>query len=184
MSNVGVGRRAAAWIVDLLVSFVWSAPFAERIHTPGHVEYRLMNGRFVAVTLIWIAYGFLMEGAFGATVGKFVLGIRVVRSDGGRLDFGSAFIRNIARVVDGFPYFLPYLLGAIFVWSSPTKQRLGDRWANTVVVRTGTQPMAAPGSTAYSGAGMQPPQAPQGSAPPTPPMPPMPPVPPVPPAEG
>ncbi len=40
----------------------------------------------------------------------------------------------MARIVDAFPYVFPYLVGAISVWASPNQQRLGDRWANTVVV--------------------------------------------------
>ena len=85
----------------------------------------------------------LLEGAFGATIGKLVLGIRVRALDGTRIGFGAAAIRNLARVVDGFPYLIPYLVGAIAVSRSETDQRLGDRWAKTVVVLVGTESKAA-----------------------------------------
>jgi uncharacterized RDD family membrane protein YckC len=139
---VGVGRRFLAFLVDLILSAVWSVPFAEIVRTPGHVEYRLVNGRLGAVTLIWFLYYVVLETAFGGTVGKLVAGIRVVRQDGSKPDLTASLKRTVLRVVDGFPYVIPYLVGAIVAWSSPTRQRLGDRWARTYVVRAGTEPLA------------------------------------------
>jgi len=46
-------------------------------------------------------------------------------------------------VVDAFPYVIPYLVGGIAVIRSETKQRLGDRWAKTVVILVGTESKAA-----------------------------------------
>lgn len=43
------------------------------------------------------------------------------------------------RVVDGAPWIIPYLVGAIAVWNSPINQRLGDRVAQTVVVQKGSE---------------------------------------------
>jgi uncharacterized RDD family membrane protein YckC len=138
---VSVGRRFLAVLVDMLLSLAWTIPFSEVVRTPGHVQYRLVNGRFLAVILIWLVYYAVMETAVGATVGKLVTGIRVVRRDGSKPDLATSLKRTVLRVVDGFPFVLPYLVGAIAVWSSPTKQRLGDRWAGTYVVRTGTRPV-------------------------------------------
>jgi hypothetical protein len=56
---------------------------------------------------------------------------------------GAAAVRNLARAVDAFPYVIPYLVGAIAVRSSDTKQRLGDRWAKTVVILVGTDANAS-----------------------------------------
>ncbi|GAC1405228.1 MAG: hypothetical protein NVSMB52_19060 [Chloroflexota bacterium] len=84
--------------------------------------------------LIDFLYFIVLEALFAATLGKMVVGIRVVRADGSKLGWGGAVVRNILRIVDGFPYFIPYLLGAIVMWASPNKQRLGDMAAGTVVV--------------------------------------------------
>jgi uncharacterized RDD family membrane protein YckC len=62
-----------------------------------------------------------------------LLGIRVATVDGSRISWGASIIRNILRIIDALPFF--YLLGAILIWTSPQKQRLGDRVAKTVVVR-------------------------------------------------
>jgi uncharacterized RDD family membrane protein YckC len=78
-------------------------------------------------------YFIIMEGFMGATIGKFLLGIRVVKLDGSRIGLGAAIIRNLLRIIDALP--TAYILGAILIWTSSRKQRLGDRVAHTVVVR-------------------------------------------------
>jgi len=83
-------------------------------------------------SLAFFAYYVLMEWKLGGTLGKLITGMRVVKSSGEPLDLKDSLIRNIMRIVDFLPFF--YLVGAISVWNSKTKQRLGDRLAKTVVV--------------------------------------------------
>lgn len=64
-----------------------------------------------------------------------MLGLRVVKTDGSPLGWSQAVIRNLLRVIDGL---FSYLVGAILIWDSPLRQRLGDRAAKTVVVRRQT----------------------------------------------
>ncbi len=62
--------------------------------------------------------------------------IKVVReTDGAPIDYSEAAVRTILRFLDLIPYIIPYLLGAILIWSSEEKQRLGDRVAHTVVIK-------------------------------------------------
>ena len=90
----------------------------------------------------------------------------------------------MARIVDAFPYVFPYLVGAISVWASPNQQRLGDRWANTVVVTKESIALPSggvPGPAAAGGWQHVPAPPPVDvssnveSVPPLPPPPPMPP---------
>jgi uncharacterized RDD family membrane protein YckC len=68
----------------------------------------------------------------GMTLGKRIVGIRVVDEEGDVAGFGAAIVRNLLRLVDGLFF---YLVGAIFALTSPRGQRLGDRAAHTLVVR-------------------------------------------------
>ena len=77
----------------------------------------------------------LLEGAYGQTVGKMAVKIKVVQEDGTKIDYAGAAVHNILRVIDAIPFFIPYLLGAILLWTSDRKQRVGDRAARTVVVK-------------------------------------------------
>ena len=78
-----------------------------------------------------MVYYIALEGLFGPTLGKRLLGLRVVKTDGAAMDWPAAISRNVLRLVDGLVF---YLLGAVLVWLSPHRQRLGDRVAHTVVV--------------------------------------------------
>lgn len=146
MRYVGVGRRLLATVIDWIVGLLWTVPFSHVEHTTVTVgnavvrgtNYNLTGAPALVSLLIWLAYYTLMEGVFGATVGKFATGIRVVREDGSKADLQAALVRTVSRVIDGIPWFIPYLLGAIVIWTSPKRQRLGDRWAHTVVVRVGS----------------------------------------------
>jgi uncharacterized RDD family membrane protein YckC len=61
-----------------------------------------------------------------------LLGLRVVNEDGGSIDWQASIVRNLLRIVDGL---FIYLVGAILVWTSDKKQRLGDRLAKTIVIK-------------------------------------------------
>lgn len=69
----------------------------------------------------------------GQTPGKRIAGVRVLREDGGPLDFRSACIRNLLSFADLLPGF--YLLGGLLVLLNGRGQRLGDMAAGTIVVR-------------------------------------------------
>ena len=155
MTYVGVGRRFVAIFIDSILLLILSGPFAEIRHGDGYLQIDWNGRRLFWPSLIVICYFVLLEGIAGATIGKFLTGIRVVNQDGTKLTWSAAIVRNIARIVDAFPYVLPYLVGAISVWASPIQQRLGDRWANTVVVtkqsvRESSVP-GSPGTTADGG---------------------------------
>jgi uncharacterized RDD family membrane protein YckC len=82
--------------------------------------------------VIYIGYFVLLEGSRGQTIGKMITKIKVVREGGGPIDMNQALIRNLLRVIDGL---FAYLIGAILIWRSDKKQRLGDSVAKTVVVK-------------------------------------------------
>jgi uncharacterized RDD family membrane protein YckC len=68
---------------------------------------------------------------FASTVGKHLLGLRVVGNEGDPVSVHEALIRNLLRVVDWLPVF--YVLGAIAVARSSKRQRIGDLVARTMV---------------------------------------------------
>lgn len=125
LEYVSVGPRFLAILIDSLiigaVTGFLSFPFR---YAPG-----AWGG---SVGLISILYYIVMEATQGATLGKMALGLRVVKVDGSPISWQESLIRNVLRIVDGLFF---YLVGAILVWNSPLRQRLGDRAAGTVVVR-------------------------------------------------
>jgi uncharacterized RDD family membrane protein YckC len=81
---------------------------------------------------LWVTYYALLEGLFGATLGKRLAGLRVTDLEGRRISRQAAILRNLARLIDGLPFL--YLLGGILTLGSRQHQRLGDRFAGTIVV--------------------------------------------------
>jgi uncharacterized RDD family membrane protein YckC len=120
--------------------------------------------------LVWVVIGFLynvvMETAAGGTVGKQLAGLRVVNEAGNRITLGQSFVRNLLRIVDGL---VVYLVGAVFIWSSEKRQRLGDRAAATFVVRAASlhnraRPQGSPTSIPTLPAATRATHAPVGTA--------------------
>jgi uncharacterized RDD family membrane protein YckC len=138
----GVAIRFVAILVDAIIlgiiSYILIAIFAVSAITidPSTGAVSIGSAYWLVIVLdliIYFLYYTLLEGHGGQTVGKMAVKIRVVReADGSRIDYGQAAIRTILRIIDGI---FVYLIGAIFIWSSDKKQRLGDRVAHTVVVK-------------------------------------------------
>jgi uncharacterized RDD family membrane protein YckC len=143
LEYVGVGRRLLALIIDgiilLIVGWIIAVVFpSSGVMTAGGdawERFKHMGPGAVLQIIIPFVYYIVMEAMQGATVGKIALGIRVVKLDGSPMSWGESIVRNLLRIVDHLPYAIPYLLGALLIWTSPSKQRLGDRVAHTVVVR-------------------------------------------------
>lgn len=97
------------------------------------------------LALLWVTYYAVLEGLFGATVGKRLAGLRVTDLEGRRIGPQAAIVRNLARLLDVLPF--GYMLGGILTLATRQHQRLGDRLAGTVVVPVDavTSPPLEPG---------------------------------------
>ena len=144
-----VGPRFFAQLIDGLILFLpllivfltlgyLVGSMTGNIKEDGNFELHGLPALFVmsVVFLIGILYFAVMETfRDGQTFGKKMIRIQVVTADNSPLTFKASFIRNILRFADGMLF---YLVGAVFIWTSQTRQRLGDRIANTYVVAKDT----------------------------------------------
>ena len=122
---MGVGLRFLALLIDSVIIGVVGGLLSVLFrNAPG------VSGLLIAI--IVFAYFIVLEATQGATLGKMALGLRVVKTNGATITWADSVIRNLLRIIDGL---FGYLVGAILIWNSPLKQRLGDRAAHTVVVR-------------------------------------------------
>ena len=138
----GVAIRFVAILIDYVIigviSVILALPFVgAAIATANAGNLSALSGASIAAAaliglVVWFLYFTMLEGHYGQTIGKMALNIKVVREvDGAPIDYGEAAVRTILRIIDGL---FDYLIGAIFIWTSDEKQRLGDRVAHTVVV--------------------------------------------------
>ena len=87
----------------------------------------------IVFLFVIFAYFILMEAYVSWTVGKRIMGMKVVDTNGSRIGLSKSIVRNLLRLVDGLPAF--NILGIIMIATSPREQRFGDRIAKTYVVR-------------------------------------------------
>ena len=79
----------------------------------------------------WLYFAIMHSSAWGATVGKRVLGLYVVDEDGHRLNFWQATIRFFGKLISSVVLFVGFLVALIH----PRRQALHDLIAKTYVMR-------------------------------------------------
>jgi uncharacterized RDD family membrane protein YckC len=81
--------------------------------------------------LLYILYFPIAETTYGATIGKNLMGLKVVTKSGGRPNFEKAFIRNVTKL-----HQILLLLDVIggLITSTDLNQKYTDRIANTTVI--------------------------------------------------
>ena len=87
--------------------------------------------------LVLIVYYSTQEALFSTTIGKFLMGLKVVQDDGSPITFMGALIRNSVRPIDAI---LNYLPGWGLALCSSHRRRLGDHLARTLVVSAASVP--------------------------------------------
>lgn len=115
------------WLTALVVGTVW---------TPPERALSFLVGVLILATFAWgWGYFIVCEGLLGgSTLGKRLMGIRVIHDRGYPASVRGAAIRSILQVVDSQPFFT-FLVGGGVMMFHPRTKRLGDLAAGTVVVR-------------------------------------------------
>jgi len=133
-----LGDRFIAFVLDTAFLFgLFAIVDAWAFTRWGSVEGSEMRlttaSLLIAVTLnatVLFLYGWLLEAAWGATLGKAMVGIQVVGTRQGR-SFSACAVRNVLRIVDGLGF---YLVGTVVAACSAARQRVGDIYARTAVI--------------------------------------------------
>lgn len=85
----------------------------------------------VSFSLFWFVYSTFFLTDWGATPGKRLMGVRIVRSDGSPLDWKVSLIRSLFSVISGNFVMLGYIWG----FFSKDRRTWHDRIAGTRAVR-------------------------------------------------
>lgn len=131
----GLMSRFLAWFLDSVIALLIAAIVLFFVSLLDIAAKGLGTALSLVVWfLIDWGYMILLEAIWsGQTVGKRVLGLRVIQETGVRVSVTQSLLRNLARPVDRLPFF--YLVGGLFALFSTSQQRLGDLLAGTIVVR-------------------------------------------------
>ncbi|MDR2095617.1 MAG: RDD family protein [Treponema sp.] len=129
----GIAIRACAYGIDAI--FQWIIILTVSIVTD---TLDMMSGKWflllVEFLMNWFYFVIWELSSRGQSLGKRIMGIRVVRSDGSPVNPGASFLRNLLRFADAFMSL--NLIALISIAASRGFRRLGDWAADTVVVYT------------------------------------------------
>jgi uncharacterized RDD family membrane protein YckC len=133
MENVAkVRKRIFAAMIDYFVYFVMLWSYIFMFGDQNETGVYAVNGiKTLPLFLMWFMYFPMMEGLFGQSLGKKILGIRVTSNRGNEIGIGTSVIR---RLLDPIDFAFGGIVGVIVMKSSQQNQRIGDHVANTLVV--------------------------------------------------
>jgi uncharacterized protein len=158
VAYAGLGQRSLAFFIDSIAWLILLVQIAGNIPPETYEDAPVVVGViFLALFSVAFNYFWLTEWKWGKTLGKAVVSIHVTSEDGERVPFGPATVRNLMRLVDLL------LIGPILIARSARRQRLGDRFAHTVVVRDQPARVAAnlsPGPSPRAATPLEPPGGP------------------------
>lgn len=139
----GLGSRAAAFILDTIllviinILIVIALIFGLNASIFEYVETDIPSYMFAGVLILmfllnWGYYVVFEYFTGGRTLGKKMVGIRVIQENGHSITLLASIIRNFLRIIDILP--ANYLVGMLMIFFHSKHKRLGDLVAGTIVV--------------------------------------------------
>jgi uncharacterized RDD family membrane protein YckC len=139
----GLGSRAAAFIYDqVILGFASILLFFGSLFVmkgmssfPFFQDENLVPLAIIVIVLFILKWCYFFACEFfsgGRTIGKKIVGIRVIQENGHSITLLSSFIRNLLRIIDALP--TSYFLGIVMILLHSKHKRLGDVVAGTIVV--------------------------------------------------
>lgn len=131
---IRVGAYMVDYVIQLIVFFALQMVVAPILFAPGDDPGAALAGFLLAQGInmtVWIAYGTWFVGKFGATPGKMVCGLQIVRPDGSQVTYLRAFGRIFAAMISGMIFAVGYIIAAF----DSEKRALHDHMCDTRVVR-------------------------------------------------
>jgi len=125
-------RRALAFLIDfsmtIAITVLITLPDTLSLLAVGVFRLDITTIVFLTLAFLW-GYSTLLEGFAGQTLGKRILGLKVVRTDGKRLFYDHAAVRNFGKA-----FLLPFDLLIGLRLKDERFIRYFDKFAGTTVI--------------------------------------------------
>jgi len=132
IDSIIIGIPAAIIYYFIIVPLVWPATYLYGVYLYGGAPWWGFLLLWFILGIIELLYFVLLEASSGATVGKKILGLQVQMTNGSKVTFDKAFIRNISKIY-GLLLLLDWILG-VATPGPDQRQKYTDRIAGTTVV--------------------------------------------------
>jgi uncharacterized RDD family membrane protein YckC len=127
-------NRSLAFLIDFALIFAITAaitflPDILALSVANFISNRVSTLLSIIVGLLWL-YSTLLEGFNGQSIGKRIIGLKVVRTDGKKMSYDHAAVRNFGKVLPLLPFDL------IYGWriKNSAFMRYFDKFAGTTVI--------------------------------------------------
>lgn len=135
-SQPNLARRIIAGFIDYLLIFCFTIIYIYLVGEPNDEGGYGVSGLLaLGPMLIWGIMTVGIEQWFGRTIGNSLVDLKPKSIDG--IVDSPMFVQSLQRhLLDPIDMFFFGIVGIILINITEKKQRLGDIWAKTVVVRT------------------------------------------------
>ena len=101
-------KRIAAFLIDfaLMLAITMAITFLPELFAISIGEFVIKSAStiiFITVGLMWL-YSTLLEGFNGQSLAKRIMGLKVVRTDGKKMSYDHAAVRNFGKVLPLLPF--------------------------------------------------------------------------------
>jgi uncharacterized RDD family membrane protein YckC len=142
LKKAGIASRTLAFVIDTILvnicAVIVSLPFillGEFLipsgDVPLHLFLRFYYVIIIAQLTVLFIYFAIFEGYYGYTPGKWLLGLKVLKTDGRKAGYSEAMLRSIPKL-----FILAILADALLmiVFYGHDRQRLFDKVAGTMII--------------------------------------------------
>jgi uncharacterized RDD family membrane protein YckC len=143
--------RAIAFVIDsIIIGIVTWALFTFVLYSllfTGSLYWLYLGyGYYLIYPLVLgileVLYFAILDAAWGGTIGKRIMGLQVQMTNGNKVPFDKAFIRNISKIY--WIFLLLDWVAGLFTPGADRRQKYTDRMAGTTVVQTGKSIITIP----------------------------------------
>jgi len=143
MRYAGFGRRLTAFVIDnlllqitVVIVLILALSFTgDAIDITAYEMIDSLKGVYWATSFVTGLFYFTwFHGMTGQTIGKKILGLKVVRTTGERMTLGIGFLRWVGYIVSSTVFYL----GFLWILFDGKKRGWHDRIAGTLVIKTGS----------------------------------------------
>ncbi len=129
-------KRIGAYSIDIfiasiLATIVYFMLIPIMLYIPREIIINFINGRDILsdYLLLVFLYYLISECIFNGTIGKYILGLRIVDKGNEKPKIYKRVVRNLFRITDQL-----LLVGSILLFMTNGHQRLGDKIAGTQII--------------------------------------------------
>lgn len=125
-------KRFFASLIDYALIFGLTYIYIDNFGTANEEGVKTVTNLMVLpIPIVWTIYFVVIESIYGGTLCHLAFNLKVLNIDRREIDFMQSLKRHLVDPIDFYILGLPAIIA---IRKSDKHQRLGDMWANTVVI--------------------------------------------------